>query len=133
MCSLRENESFIYSKFSTFRLQTEAHAHFVELGRRMEEMGRDPEDRPSLGISATELRHVAQIAALCEIRLLDLFALTTPRIDQLAATAVHHARQRLQVLVVRIRSQPVEFGGIKHAVDVEMLILGRDRCPAARA
>ena len=40
----------------------------------MEEMGRDPEDRPSLGISATELRHVAQIAALCEIRLLDLFA-----------------------------------------------------------
>lgn len=41
-------------------------------------MGRDPEDRPSLGISATELRHVAQIAALCEIRLLDLFALTTP-------------------------------------------------------
>ena len=53
----------------------------------MEEMGRDPEDRPSLGVSATELRHVAQIAALCEIRLLDLFALTTPRIDQLAATA----------------------------------------------
>jgi len=84
-------------------------------------------------VHPTELRHVAQIAALCEIRLLDLFALTTPRIDQLAATAVHHARQRLQVLVVRIRSQPVEFGGIKHAVDVEMLILGRDRCPAARA
>lgn len=84
MCSLRENESFIYSKFSTFRLQTEA-------ARRQ---GRTPISsnlaaawrkwavilktvHPS-GISATELRHVAQIAALCEIRLLDLFCPDDP-------------------------------------------------------
>ena len=52
-------------------------SHFGKLGGGIQEMRRQPKYRPPFGISSAQFPHVAHVALLCEICMLDLFSQRT--------------------------------------------------------